>query len=272
MKVNNPFEKMKTYFFLFVSILITSSGQAQVNQNNRKIDFSGEQLVYHMEYMNFHVAMLFFKINSGSEINDSEHYHLTVSAKSTGKAKFLFSINNVYETVLDKNKMLPVWAIKKIRQKNIKHELTIKYNHSAHQASLADSIFWFIPSDCYDYFSMLYFLRTLSPQQLEFFRFFLDSEYLISEVEVALKSENEILNVPAGQFKTTRVEITFTPWSKEKRPWKTDLLTNRLAKPGSVVTMWFSEDDFRLPLKISYGNSIVKTFIVLNSYSRGIKD
>lgn len=258
---------MKSHLYSFILILLFSSARTQEFQTAQKQYFAGEQLAYHMEYMHLHVATLVFEMK-----NDSDEFFLSVAAQSTGKARFLFSLNNAYETFMDKNTLLPLRTEKKIRQKNISHELKITYNHPAGRASLADSVFWEIPRNCYDYFSMLYFLRTLSLDQFHSLHFFLDSEYLISEVTVTLKSEGELVNVPAGRFNTIRLELSFTQKTQEERPWKTDLLTNRLAKPGSVVTIWFSNDEFRLPVKISYGNSLIKTSIELNSYSRGAQD
>ncbi len=258
---------MKIHHYFLISILLFSSARTQEFQTAQKQNFAGEQLEYHMEYMNLHVASLFFEMK-----DDLENYLLMVAAKSTGKANFLFSLNNAYETVMKKNTLLPIRVEKQIRQKNISHDLKIAYDHPAGRASLADSVSWDIPHNCYDYFTMLYFLRTLSLDKFHSLRFSLDSEYLISEVTVSLKSEGELVTVPAGQFNTVRLELSFTQQTKEYRPWKTDILTNRLAKPGSLVTIWFSHDDLRLPVKISYGNSLIKTSIELNSYSRGAQD
>lgn len=258
---------MKFHLYFILPILLFSSALTQEFQTAQKPNFTGERLEFHMEYMHLHVATLLFEMEV-----DSENYVLSVAAKSTGKANFLFSLNNEYETRMEKSTLLPLWSDKKIRQKNISHDLKIKYDHSAGRASLADSVSWDIPQDCYDYFSMLYFFRTLSSHQLHARRFFLDSEYLISEVKAVQKSEGELVTVPAGQFSTIRLELFFSQQTREERPWKTDILTNRLAKPGSVVTIWFSDDDSRLPVKISYGNSLLKTSIELNSYSRGTQD
>jgi len=228
-------------------------------------DFIGEQLVFKMEYLNLPVAALNFKTADLAQNN----YHLKVRAESTGLASLLFSLDNVYETFFNKHTFLPINSVKNIRQKNIQHDLIINYNQQQNKASVGDSITWFIPGDCYDYFSMLYFLRSQDLNPGDTIHFHLDSEYLVSIVNVKVLPDREIIQVPAGKFESIKLNVKFSAVTHEPRPWKTDLLTNRLAAPGSEITVWFSNDDNRLPLKIAYLQSKIKTQIILESFSRG---
>ncbi|MFZ5517809.1 MAG: DUF3108 domain-containing protein [Candidatus Zhuqueibacterota bacterium] len=258
---------MHAQLYFIISLMLVSSGRAQQGQPASAGNFVGERLEFQMQYLNMSAATLVFEMRE-----DSNFYHLRVAAKSTGKATIFFSLDNVYEAMLMKQNLLPVRIEKTIRQKNIARDVVIQYDHETGIASLADSVRWPIPADCYHYFSMLYFFRTIAWDQVDLQRLHLDSEYIISAVDVSLQPEPELTTTPAGQFSTRRLELAFTPQSDEARPWKTDLLTNRLAKPGSEVTFWFSDDEARLPVKISYGNSAVKTVIVLTSFSRGARN
>ncbi len=228
-------------------------------------NFTGEQLTFKMEYLNLSVATLNFQIVDSAPNN----YHLKVHARATRSASLLFKLDNVYETYFDKNNFLPFKIVKQIRQKNIQHELNIHFEHHKNKASLGDSISWSIPGDCYDYFSMLYFLRDQKLKSGDSISFHLDSEYLISKVKATVLCDNEIVRVPAGKFQSIKLNLKFSAITNTPRPWRTDLLTNRLAAPGSKITIWFSNDENRLPLKIVYHQSRVKTQIVLDSYFRG---
>ena len=99
--------------------------------------------------------------------------------------------------------------------------------------------------------------------------FYLDSEYLISKVRAVVKSGFEKTKLPAGKFSAIRIELLFQQITEAERPWKTDLLTNRLAAPGSELTLWLSNDERRIPVKISYHNSIIKTELLLYSTQFG---
>jgi len=258
---------MKIHYYLMVSLSLVSSVRAQPSRPVPAENFVGERLEFRMEYAHMSVATLKFDMR-----DDSSCYHLRVAAKSTAKASLLFPLDNVYDAMLAKQTLLPLRVEKRIRQKNIKNDAVIQYRHETGEASLEDAAHWPIPADCYHYFSMIYFLRTAAWSQLDGLRLHLDAEYVISAVDVALQPEPETITVPAGKFSVRRLVLIFTPISNKARPWKTDLLTNRLAKPGSVVTFWFSDDEARLPVKIAYGNSTVNTVIVLTSYSRGARN
>lgn len=228
-------------------------------------NFIGEQLMFKMEYLNLSVATLKFQTTE----TNLNNFHLKIHASATLSARLLFKLDNVYETYFDRNTFLPTKVIKQIDQKNIHHELNIHFNHQQNKASLGDSISWSIPADCFDYFSMLYFLRSQKLEPGDSIHFHLDSEFLISKVEAKVLPEQEVIQVPAGKFPSIKLNLKFSAVTHEPRPWRTDLLTNRLASPGSEITIWFSDDENRLPLKIAYHQSKIKTQIILKSFSRG---
>jgi hypothetical protein len=255
--------------FICIIPFLISLLKSEGSYSTRNPDFVGEQLIFKMEYINLSVATLSFHVIDTTQINHQIKYHLKVQAKSSRVAGLLFRLDNVYETYFDKNTYLPIKAIKKIRQKNIQHELAISYHHKKNTASIADSMTWSIPSYCYDYFSMLYFLRNQELKPGNIIHFHLDSEYLISKVEAKVLPDQEVIQIPAGKFQSIKLNVKFSAVTHELRPWKTDLLTNRLAVPGSEITIWFSDDEFRLPLKIVYHRSKIKTQLILDSFSRG---
>lgn len=250
--------------FCLISALFAMINLAQ-NEAKLQLDFLGEKLSFKMEYLNLSVAKLDFNILD----TEFGNYLVRVHAKATGSASLMFKLDNIYETYFDKKTCLPNKIVKKIDQKNIRHELKFLFDHRNGFANLADSISWKIPEDCFDYFSMLYFLRRQRLQPGDVFRFHLDSEYIISKVEARVIDDQESIKVPAGKFRAIKLNIKFTRINPQARPWRTDLLTNRLASPGSELTLWLSDDNFRLPLKIAYHQSQWKTQVVLDSFSRG---
>lgn len=248
-------------------MIATLLGLMNFKPSEAKLDsyLLGELLSFKLEYLNLTVARLNFEMRAIT----AENYHLKVHAKSTGSANFMFKLDNLYETIFDRRTFLPNRIVKRIDQKNIQHELNVTFDHRDGLAKLGDSLTWQIPDDCFDYFSMLYYLRSQQLQPNEMLSFHLDSEYIISKVEAKVVSNQESVKVPAGKFKAIKLDLKFTQLTQRSRPWRTDLLTNRLAAPGSELTLWLSDDADRLPLKISYHQSQIKTQLVLDSFSRG---
>jgi len=245
---------------LLFGLINLEETESQMNPN-----ILGEKLTFKMEYLSLSVAKLYFQVSDA----DPDQYYLKVRTRATRSASLMFKLDNTYETYFNQQNFLPSKVVKQIRQKNIQHELNIFFDHQKNQASLGDSISWSIPDDCYDYFSMLYFLRNQKLNPGDSIQFHLDSEYIVSKVEVKVLSDHESVKVPAGKFRAIKLKVNFTRISHQSRPWRTDLLTNRLASPGSEISIWFSADENRLPLKIAYHQSKIKTQIVLDSFSRG---
>jgi hypothetical protein len=64
-----------------------------------------------------------------------------------------------------------------------------------------------------------------------------------------------------------KIGLSFEPLARDARPWKTDLLTNRLANPYAKISFWFSDDDLRLPLIIEFEQKHSKAKLILEEHS-----
>ncbi len=245
--------------FSLLLLAVTSNGLAAAPA------FKNEILKYKLKYLNLNVAELEFSRTDSSATCGETASLLRISARSTSTATSLFSVNNKYRVTFLSANFLPLKIEKKIDQKNIQHDITLKFDQQSQIASRDDSLSWAIPSPCYDYFTMLYFLRSLTLNGGEKLSFYLDAEWLISRVEAEVNFEIENIKVPAGTFTARRLNLIFLPLTAAKRPWKTDLLTNRLAAPGSKLTLWLSSDARKIPIKITYHNSMIKTELLLYS-------
>lgn len=255
---------------IWLSLVAPGLWSQPQGQNSIALDqFLGERLRYKMEYLNLTVATLDFYLAPEMEFGNSTFFHLEISAKSGGAATWLFSVNNRYEIDIEQQTLLPARVHKIIRQKNVAYHRTITFDHRQHQAACNDSLTWPIPENCYDYFSMLYFLRTQPLAPADTLRFYLDSEYRLSNVEVIVLKERKSISVPAGRFEAIPLSIKFMAGARTSRPWKTDLLTNRLTAPGSELLVYLSDDRQRYPLKILYQQTSVQTQIILDAFHKG---
>lgn len=234
-------------------------------QTNRTANYVGEELSYRMSYMNLPAGTLNFDVLDIQTKDTLAVYRLLVAAKTNKIFSPLFGIQNHYESYLETRTFLPVILEKDIRQKNIQQRFTIHFNHSKHIASVGDSIFWSIPDSCHHFFSMLYFLRNQALKPGDSLVFNLDAENLPSRGK-AIIGEKQELTVPAGKFQAIEMNIKFKRLSSKPRPWKTDLLTNRLANPDSEIKIWLSDDHYRLPLKVQFKQIDFDVKLVLKDY------
>ena len=250
---------------IFLISLIT-----QLPVPNRIANHLEEQLNYSMEFLNLPAGTIDFNVTAVEHIDSTDVYHLIVTAKTNKIFSPLFKVQNKYESFFDTTSFLPLILKKDIEQKNIHQRLIINFDHKQQKASFSDSVSWSIPDSCYSFFSMLYFLRNQTYLKNDTIQFYLDSENLPSEGR-AVFTEKKIISIPAGKFKAIEVHLQFEPLTSISRPWKTDLLTNRLANPNSKITIWFSDDKHRLPLIIKFEQKgfdvklVLKQFKIMNT-------
>lgn len=121
---------------------------------------------------------------------------------------------------------------------------------------------WPVPANTWGFFSMLYFLRTVAMSDT--LHFHIDAEKQIAAVQ-AIRRPPETINYMGRKVQAIRFDLRFTPTSKEKRPWKTDLFTNRLTQPNSSLTIWLTDDHARLPAQITFHQSPFDLMMVLDS-------
>ncbi len=249
--------KHETSFF-FILILLFSFLNLQSETRNVP---EGEKLIFHLRYLNMHVATLKFRLQHTE--NEGDVFRLRVDAIATPTAKKLFPVDNHYLTVFQRANFLPVLVEKKINQKNVQYQRTQNFFHQKNVAVVDSCFNYEIPAPCFDYFSMLYFLRFSGWDSTAQKKIYLDGEFIVSQVRVEFLPDTVSVKIPAGEFSAIKVHLLFKSINKQKRPWKTDLLTNRLTKSGSDVIIFLSADAKRLPLKIVYRNSWVRTKLEL---------
>lgn len=214
-------------------------------------NFLNERLNYRLKYMNMKSGVMNFQILERTSIDSLEVYHLQVHAKTRGVFSSLFKVDNTYQSYFSTKTFLPRCVKKQIRQKNIENSIQILYNQDTHIASINDSTSWEIPQATYGFFSMFYLLRNHDFIQNDTLTFYLDSENQPSKV-IAYLVKKEKISIKTGTYNALKLRLSFIPLSEKRRIWKTDLLTNRLAKPNSVMTMWISGDRAHIPLKVQF--------------------
>ena len=251
-------------FFRQLSLILVCSATQLIAQNHI-VNHLGEQLNYRMEFLGLPAGSISFDVVTTKNIDSISLYHLKVKAQTNKLFSPLFGIQNKYESYFDTSTFLPQILKKDVKQKNIVQHFSINFNQQQNKASINDSTSWNIPDSCYSFFSMLYFLRNQYFLIGDTIKFNLDSENLASTCKATL-ANSKIISTPAGKFKAIEVKLSFKPLTTSPRPWKTDLMTNRMANPNSKMSIWLSDDQSRLPLIIQFSQKRSKVKLVLKQF------
>jgi len=186
-----------------------------------------------------------------------------------GLASLIFSIHNTYQTLIDPQTGLPVAVEKNIAQSNISQQLSIRYNRAENIAESSASASWPLMPGAMDLFTMLFQLRTLSPLPGDRVAFPLDieSQSWLAAGQVTGGGEMES---PCGRLETRKITLQFSHSGQgPARTWKTDLLTNRIARPDGMLTIFIGPPPENIPLLIQFGPQGQQVSMRLKSYSKG---
>ena len=165
----------------------------------------------------------------------------------------IFSIHNTYEADVDPAAGLPWEVRKEIAQSNLRQSLKISYDRAANAASGNNGASWHIQPGAMDLFTMLFRLRIHSPRPGDRFSFPLDieSQNWTASGE-AFKGEE--IKGPLGLLETRKIIFHFSRGSAPAaRTWKTDLLTNRIARPDGQLTIFIGPPPENIPLLLQFG-------------------
>ncbi|MDZ7371732.1 MAG: DUF3108 domain-containing protein [candidate division KSB1 bacterium] len=199
----------------------------------------GERLSYVMYYKGLPTARAFLSLK-----HQNGRYIAELSVRTRPMFDSLFKINNIYRTVFDREGLYRVE--KRIDQKNIRQELVIDYDQNALRAQTDNGISWPIQPHCTQLLAILYELRTSNPQPGEKLSFLLDVESQLWRIE-AVTEQNSRKGERLFVFGFTAAA------PPQPRPWRTDLLTNRLAGLQSRLLIRLGPPPQNLPLLISFG-------------------
>lgn len=237
---------MKKSIFLFIFLVsIVAFGQSS---NHKYVPANlafqkGEWLKYRISYSNF--------LNAGFatlEIKDSkkkglEAFHIKGSGKTTGVISWFFKVNDDYQTYFYKETLQPYRFIRKINEGGYTKNKEILFDQEANKATVKDfkhntEKTYTIDSDIQDMLSALYYLRNQDFNNLavgdEFIlKLFFDQETYVFKL---LYLGKEILKTKFGDVSS----LIFKPMVQ----------AGRVFKEQESVTIWVSDDENKIPIRI----------------------
>ena len=244
--------KLVLIIIFFVSVTVDAQSETQAFKE-------GEWLRFRISYSNFVGAgKATLQIKKANNKGKSA-YHVVGHGRTTGVISWFFKVRDTYQTYFYKESMLPYHFIRKINEGGYKKNREILFDRDNNKATVKDykrkteKNFTIKPS-VQDMLSTVYFIRNrdLSTvkknDEIELDMFFDDENY---KFKVRCLGR-EITKTRFGKVKT----IMFRPIVQ----------SGRVFKEQESVTVWISDDQNKVPLRIKASLAVGSLRADLDAY------
>lgn len=200
----------------------------------------GERLTFRVYY-----NMSFIWINGGNAeftvkpevVNNRDVYHVTGVGKTANSFEWFYKVSDVYESYVDKETLLPMKFVRNVNEGNIKFCNDVAFNHDKCVA-ISDKQAFTIPKNTQDVLSSMYYARNVNynkykPGDKIPFTMFLDKQVYNLYIKYIGK---ERITTRMGTFNAIKISPL--------------LIEGTIFKDGNKMTIWLSDDDNHLPVRV----------------------
>lgn len=247
--------------FIVVMLLVASN---LVAQNKKSAFKTGEWLKFRMHYgfLNASYATLHVK---NAVIDETPVYHVVGHGETTGFASIFFKVDDTYESYFDKRDGRPYRFIRKINEGGYKKDVEINFDYEKDKALLNDKknkkkLNFTLEDGIQDLISAFYYLR---------------NNYEPKDLEVGKAIDLKMLYDDDGIFnfklKYLGKEIVKTKFGKvECLKFRPLVQSGRVFKEEESLSLWVSNDDNRIPIRIKADLAVGSIKADLDGYN-GLK-
>jgi hypothetical protein len=235
-----PMKKMLLFGFIFLSVSF-SPRQDEFCGGIRNFAFrDGEVVNYNVYYtvigIYVHAGNASFSVKA---INHQQRpaYQFVSTGTSNSGYDWIFKVRDRYESVVDTGTLQPLQFIRDIQEGSFKKYEFITFNHQTHTATTTEKTYT-IPNCIQDVLSTIYYARNINfnkyqPGDKIPFAMFLDNEVFNLYIKYLGK---EVIKTKYGTFNA----IKFRPL----------LVKGTLFEGGEKMTVWVSDDNNHIPLRV----------------------
>ncbi len=253
-----------TKFLLFVPLALFSfspktevpSSQSEFCGDRNFTTKAGEQISYVVYYTVAGIYMNAGKAvftNNLEKLNGVPVYHITADGKTNPSHDWVYKVRDIYETYMDTATLRPIKFVRNVYEGGYKHYENITFNHSAKTAVTNEGVYK-IPGCIQDVLSAVYNARNINfdnykPNDKIPFKMFMDNE--VHDMYVRYLGK-EIVKTKYGEFRA----IKFKPL----------LVKGTIFEGGEKMTVWVTDDDNHIPLRIESPIIVGKVKVDMMSY------
>ena len=246
---------MKTHRLIFFSLFFLT---AMVGQQKPTVFKSGEWLRYKMSYSGFLRAGTAILELSEKDFNGKKVFYTKGTGWTSGAVKWFFKVEDRYESYFDKDTIKPYLFKRKINEGGYKKHRITSFNYKSNKAYVQDFTLQkdtsVVFSRVQDMLSAFYYLRNYNVKNMKKgeeigIDMFMDSQVYPFKLRFLGR---EILKTKFGTLKT----MIFRPLVQ----------SGRIFKAQESVTLWITDDENKIPVKLSAELSVGSLRADLEAY------
>lgn len=190
---------------------------------------------------------------TGETFNNKPVYHIVGTGTSNSSYDWIFKVRDRYETYIDTATLKPQKFIRNVDEGGYKFYENITFNHSTNSAITNKGVYK-VPECVQDVLSSIYYARNINFNKYNVgdkipFTMFLDNEIYDLYIKYMGK---ETVKTRYGKFRA----IKFKPL----------LIKGTIFKGGESMTVWVSDDENHIPLRIESPISVGKVKVDMMMY------
>ncbi len=254
------FTVMKFIITLFLALNTLASSFAQSNESCFK---ENESLEFKIKYLSFNTSTATLDIKK-EKLNNKDVYHIIGFGKSSSFLSLFFKIRDHYETYIDTETYKPYRFIRNINEGGHTKDIIIDFDQINHKATVNDrkhkTVKTFSTNEnVHDMISSFYYLRNK-----------IDTSKLIEQEETSLTMffDNENFNFKLRFLGRETIKTKFG--KKNCLLFRPLVMADRVFKEQESLTVWISDDENKIPVKISAELAVGSLTAVLSNHS-GLK-
>jgi uncharacterized protein DUF3108 len=175
--------------------------------------------------------------NTLEKLNNRPVYHIVGEGKTNPSYDWIYKVRDKYETFLDTATLQPLKFLRNVDEGGYKKYENVTFNHTTKTAVTTDGVYK-IPDCIQDVLSTVYYARNIDFSKYKaddkiYFKMFLDNE--VYDMYIRLLGK-DVVKTKYGKFKA----IKFRPL----------LIKGTIFEGGEKMTVWVSDDQNRIPLRI----------------------
>jgi hypothetical protein len=205
---------------------------------------AGEKITYQIRY-GFIVGGTTILSIADTVYHNKPVFHALAIGETTGMADKIYGVKDVYESWFDKITNLPYKQIRNIKEGHYKHYNEVTYNRENNTVNSKLSGIHEVPEKILDLSSTFYYIRRIDFSKLNEGDVFLVNMYFADEIfPFRLRYRGkETVKTKFGIISCFKISPVVE--------------TGRMFKKDDDLTIWFTDDDNRLPVMVRMDIRIV---------------
>lgn len=225
-------------------IICLSFFSISYGQNSKSAFEPGEWLKFRMHYGPLNASYATLQVKN-AKIDDKSVYHVVGHGETTGFASWFFKVDDTYESYFDKKDGKPYRFIRKINEGGYTKDVEINFDHENDKAVFNDKknkkkLNFELKDSIQDLISAFYYLRNnYEPEDLK------------KGEAIDLKMLYDDDGIFIFKLKYLGKEIVKTKYGKvECLKFRPLVQSGRVFKEQESLSLWVSNDDNRIPIRI----------------------